>query len=696
MKKYFGYLIGIGIFGIAVFVYYFVNLYKNLPSGEELRNYTPVLSTKILDRNGLIVAELFTEKRTWTMYSDFPSHLKNAVISIEDHNFYNHWGINFKRIVKAFIDNMIKVRFAAGGSTITQQLARTAFLSHRKTISRKLKELALALKLENNFSKNEILEMYLNQVYLGHGAYGMAQAAKRFFAKDVSQLTLAESALLAGLIRSPNYYSPIKNFDRAIKRRNVVLQRMLELKYISPQEFESAKNEVPQILASQETSYTAPYFVEYIKEQLEPRYSDEILYQGGLVIKTTLDLKLQKYAEEILTAQLAKLTDVIKSTVDVQGALVALDVHTGGILAMVGGTDFKKTQFNRVTQALRQPGSAFKPIVYLAALENGFTPTTIIEDTPLTFVNDGIDWRLVATTTDFAKIPIENFPKKQIPTDPKKIWQPENYKHKYHGKVLLRQALELSLNSCSIRLIMEIGPSNVIECARRLGITTNLTNTFSLALGASEVYLIELTSVYNTFANNGIKTLPYGIVEIRDKFNNLLEEHHPVESIAISHEHAYLMTSLLKGVVQHGTGQYAKNLNKICAGKTGTTNDCTDAWFIGYTPDITCGVWVGFDTKKSLGKNATGGAVACPIWTEFMKLALKNVPNKDFVKPSNVVEVLVDKNTGLLASPSSKRVYTETFIQGTEPKEFSSPEISISSSTTISEPEIYDEINTGF
>ena len=692
MKKYLSYIAATLFLFFVLGIYYFFNLYKNLPSGDELQNYTPVLSTKILDRNGLLITELFTEKRTWTTYQEFPDSLKNAVLAIEDHNFYKHWGINFKRILKAFIDNFIKVRFAAGGSTITQQLARTAFLSQRKTITRKLKELALALKLEYNFSKNEILEMYLNQIYLGHGAYGMGQASKIFFSKNVSDLTIAESALLAGMLRSPNYYSPIRNYNRAIKRRNVVLKRMLELKFISQEEYNSAIKEDIEIVTFPTSSATAPYFIEYLKEQLEPRYPDEVLYQGGLVIKTTLDFKMQRYAEEILVAQISQLSNVVKSTIDVQGALVALDTKTGGILAMVGGKDFRKSQFNRSTQALRQPGSSFKPIVYLAAIEHGFTPASIIEDTPLFFVNDGIDWRLVATTTNFAEIPVENFPKKQLPTDPKNIWQPENYKNKYYGKVLLRQALELSLNSCSIRLIMEVGPTNVIEYARKLGIKTPLTNTFSLALGASEVYLLELTSAYNVLANNGIKTTPYGIIEIRDKFGNILEEYKPVENIVISHESAYIITSLLKGVVQNGTGQYAKNLKKICAGKTGTTNDNTDTWFIGYTPDITCGVWVGFDTKKSLGKDATGGRISCPIWTEFMKLATKDLPNKDFDKPTTIVEVTIDKNTGLLPSSSSKRVYVETFIQGTEPTQYSPEFYDVPMENT---PDI-EESNTGF
>ncbi len=688
----------------SCFTFYIFSLLKDLPSAEELKNYSPVLSTKILDRNEQLITELFTEKRTWTPYKDFPSHLKLAVLAIEDHKFYHHWGINPKRIVKAAIDNLIRAKIKVGGSTITQQLAKIAFLSHKRTIERKLKELLLALQLEQNFSKNEILEMYLNQVYLGHGAYGVAQAARIYFSKNVSELTLAESALIAGLIRSPSHYSPIRHLDRAIARKNVVLKRMLLLNYISKEEYKNAVVEIPVINQTPVSSFIAPYFVEYVKEQLEKKYPSEMLYSAGLIVKTTLDLKFQKYAEEIFEGQLSALDKISKSSEPVQGAFVVLDVKTGEILAMIGGRDFKKSQFNRVTQALRQPGSAFKPIVYLSALENGFTPVSIIEDTPLLFYNDGIDWRLLSTTTDYTTLDFKKFGVKDYNEfikemdrlkEKNKLWIPENYRKKYHGKVTLRRALEFSLNSCSIRLIMEIGPSTVIKYARELGITTPLTNTFSLALGASEVIPLELVSAYSVFANRGIKTQPYAIIEVRDRFGNVIEKNQPQEKIVLSPESAYLITSLLKGVVERGTGIYASNLGKICAGKTGTTNDCADTWFIGYTPDIICGVWVGYDQRKTLGRDATGGRIACPIWTEFMKLATKDIPNKDFEKPDNIIEVPIDKSTGLLAGPETKPkdVYIETFLRGTEPKIFSYA--TVISSSTLSEPSSLEQ-ETGF
>lgn len=686
---------------VVFFINYFVKLYKELPTEDELKNFRPALSTKIFDRNGKLITELFTEKRTWVEFKDIPHHLKLAVLAIEDHTFYHHYGINPKRIFKALIDNIIRRKFTVGGSTITQQLAKISFLTHKKDLRRKLKELILTFNLEYHFSKNEIFEMYLNQAYFGHGAYGIQQAAKIYFSKNVNELSLSEAALLAGLIRYPSYYSPFKNYERAIKRRNVVLKRMLKLNYISQQMYEEALNEPLVVEHTSIPSKTAPYFVEYIKERIEQEFPNENLYTEGLSIITTLDLELQRKAEEIIANHLKEIDKTTKSTEPVQCALMAMDVKTGQILTMIGGRDFRKSQFNRVTQARRQPGSAFKPIIFLAALENNYTPSTIIEDTPLIFYNNGFDWELLATTSDYSKIDYKKLNKINIKNEQEfilklrelkeknKIWIPENYGNKYLGKTTLRRALELSLNSCSIRLTMEIGTTKIIEYARRLGISTALTNTYSLALGASEVIPLELISAYNVFANSGIKVEPYGIIEIRDKFNNTIKSYQPKENIVLSPEISYIVTNILKGVIRNGTGSYARNLGKVAAGKTGTTNDCTDAWFIGYTPDIICGVWVGFDIKKSLGKDATGGKIACPIWTEYMKFATKDIPNKDFQKPEGVVEVLIDASSGLLASPISKKVYVEAFIKGTEPTEFAKEIIEHNLSSS-------EEENTGF
>ncbi len=402
------------ILGSIYFVVYCITLINELPSEDELKNFSPVLSTKIYDRNNVLITELFTEKRTWIEFKDIPEHVKLAVLAIEDHTFYHHWGINPKRILKAAIDNLIKRKIIVGGSTITQQLAKTAFLTHKRSLRRKIKELFLALMLEHNFSKNEIFEMYLNQVYFGNGAYGIQQAARIYFSKNVSELTIAESAMLAGLISSPAYYSPVKHYERALSRRNLVLKRMLKLGFISKSEYEQAISEPLIVGFYTIPSVTSSYFIEYIKQQLEDEFPQEILYTGGLSIYTTLDLNLQKNAEEILNRHLSELDKICKSSEPVQGLIVALEVKTGKILTMVGGRDFRKSQFNRVTQAKRQPGSAFKPIIYLAALEQGFTPASIIEDTPLVFYNNGIDWELISTTTNFAELDFTKLKKLNI------------------------------------------------------------------------------------------------------------------------------------------------------------------------------------------------------------------------------------------------------------------------------------------
>ncbi|OIO75180.1 MAG: hypothetical protein AUJ85_03920 [Elusimicrobia bacterium CG1_02_37_114] len=659
---------------------YFRNILKELPSVDSLREYTPTLSTKIYDINAKLITELFTERRSWVPLSKIPIDLQNAVISMEDHKFFSHWGVSFRGMTRAFRNNILRYRKSiAGGSTITQQLAKLAFLSREKTIRRKIKEFLLALQLERNFSKQEILETYLNQVWFGHGAYGVEQAAMMYFQKNTSDLTLGECALLAGLLRYPGYYSPFNNIDRAIYRTQTALSRMHKLEFISEKEKFEAFTVHISTQRTTRTSRVAPYFIEDIRLMLEKKYGDEIIYRAGWNIYTTLDLDMQVKAEKALNDFLDNFdkthgykfissTEVLK----VQGALLATDPKTGQIRAMIGGRNFAESQFNRAIQAYRQPGSAFKPIVYTAAIENGYTPTTIIEDAPVVYVNDGRDWRLAAKTTDF----LLTLPDKWL-KDPMKVWTPENYKKKYHSKVLLRQALEHSLNVCAVRVVEEISPVTVISYARRLGITSPLTNTFSLALGASDVKLLETVRVFNTLANNGIRTEPYYIIRIEDKDGRLIEENRPVEEDVLSPQTSFIMTNLLKGVVEHGTGQYAKYLRRPSAGKTGTTNDFTDAWFIGYTPQLVCGVWVGYDNKVSLGNKMTGGSLACPIWTHFMKEALKGEPVLDFTPPpTGITFAYIDSGTGLLANTTeqSESVYLEAFLKGTEPKTCFIPE----------------------
>lgn len=370
-----------------------------------------------------------------------------------------------------------------------------------------------------------------------------------------------------------------------------------------------------------------------------------------------------------------------KSTAPVEGALICLDVKTGGIRAWIGGRNFQSSQFNRVFQAKRQPGSAFKVFVYTAAIENGFTPTSIIDDSPITFYNNGRDWKFLSNTMDFSDVQDKNFLNDLIQKDTDAIrirrpnervlWRPQNYSEKFYGLVLLRKALEHSLNICAIKVADKIGPTTVAYYAKQLGITSPLTETLSLALGSSDVTLKEMTSAFGCLANSGIKTTPFSIVKVLDNKGRILEEYSAEEKDVITPQTAYIMTNLLRGVIEHGTGTYAKQLKRPAAGKTGTTNDCADAWFIGYTPQLVCGVWVGYDDHKSLGDKMTGGRIACPIWTDFMRASLRGQPVVDFTSPPNVIFVKIDPKTGLLALGEPKGTYLEAFVNGTEPKEFS-------------------------
>ncbi|MGA2091142.1 MAG: PBP1A family penicillin-binding protein, partial [Endomicrobiales bacterium] len=622
---------------------------------------------------GELITELFTERRTLTPLKEIPVDLQNAVLSIEDNDFFKHWGVSPRGIARAAMSNLAKGRVAQGGSTITQQLAKTIFLTPDRTMSRKIKELLLTLQLERNYSKEEILQLYLNQIYFGSGAYGVEAAARVYFSKHVRDLNLAECAMLGGLPRAPNYYSPFHNPERALTRRATVLRRMRELKYITAADEKQANAVALNTEKIAIPTAVAPYFIEYVRTQLEPKYGNDMIYRGGLSIYTTLDIKAQKAAEkamgEALTAFDANRSSYFEAKkikpVAIQGALLAIDPKTGGIRAMVGGRDFRQSQFNRATQAKRQPGSAFKPFVYTAALENGFSPATVLEDTPLVYVNNGRDWELVSRDPHYLTTIRPDWVK-----DPMKVWTPENFGKKYYDKVLLRTAIEHSLNSCAIKVLDEIGPMRAIDYARRMGITTPLTNTLSLALGASDVTLLEMVGAFGVFASGGIKTQPYAIVRIEDRDGKILEENIPHEQEVLSPQTCFVMTNLLRGVVQHGTGTAAQSLGRPCAGKTGTTNDFSDAWFVGYTPQLATGVWVGYDDRNSLGDKMTGGRIACPIWTSFMQGALAGEPVINFTPPEGIDFVLIDPKTGLLALSKTPGAYLEAFDKGTEPTDY--------------------------
>ena len=682
------------IFSLLIIFYIIgINLMKKylqeLPPLQVLERYQPNLTTKIYDIEGRLISELFTERRTAVSLSEIPVDLQNAVIAIEDTYFFKHWGVYLPRINGAMIFNIKAGHIVQGGSTITQQLAKVCFLTRERTIQRKIKELMLALSLEYKYTKEEILQMYLNQIYFGYGAYGVESAARLYFGKHVQDLNLSECALLAGLPRAPNRYSPFKSLANALRRRAIVLFRMEKLGFITEEEKIEA-NDYPinteKVLV---VGKHAPYFIEHIRQQLEPKYGYNVLYKGGLNIFTTLDLDMQKKAEEILEKALSNFDkkkiaqfeqaerengseEMIEEEIlpPVQGALLAIEPKTGKILAMVGGRDFSVSQFNRAVQAKRQPGSAFKPVIYTAALDREYTAGSLIDDLPLTFQNNGEKWILLGNTTDFVTIQIDTstITPDDSPDMEGKIWQPGNWDNKFLGPVTLRFALAYSRNTCAIRLINTLVPQTVIECARRLGIEKSfLGNNLSLALGTSEVTMVELTRAFSTIANGGIKTKPYSIIKVETNQGTVLEENIPQEVEVLSAQTAYLVTNLLKGVVEHGTGWRARRLKRPAAGKTGTTEHLNDLWFVGFVPQLVCAVWVGYDDHRSLGEKLTSSGVVVPIWTDFMLEALKNKPVLKFSIPEGIIFERINKKNGLLTLRDDKSTIYEAFLKGTEP-----------------------------
>ena len=655
---------------------YTKKLVDELPSISNLENYTPSIVTRIFDRNERLITELFVERRVLVPLKDIPVDLQNAFLATEDNDFYEHWGISTKGILRAFVKNLLKGKVAQGGSTITQQLSKTIFLTAERTLTRKIKEVLLTIQLERQYTKEEILQLYINQIYFGAGGYGAESASRIYFGKSVRDLNLAECAMIAALPKAPNYYSPLRNPERATKRRALVLSRMRELGYIT-EEQEKEANEVPVPTEKHTQEQTSGhYFVEYLRILLEPKYGTNVLHKGGLTIYTTLDIKMQEAAEKALTEALDKFDQEHLSTFEkegvepkkVQGAIMAIDPKTGAIRVMVGGRDFKETKFNRAVQAKRQAGSSFKPFVYTAAIDTKqMTPATPLEDEQMVYLFDGTTWNLVSRKVSYIEVLAEKMTRDEV-IDPMKIWYPVNYGGKYRGNVLLREALARSLNTCAIEVIDKIKPNTVIDYARKMGIKSPLTNTLSLALGSSDVTLQEMVSSFGTLASGGVRTEPYFITKVIDKDGKVLENNLPVEKEVLSPETSYVMTNLLQGVVKNGSGYAARQLGRPCAGKTGTSNDSVDAWFVGYTPQIVAGVWVGYDDRTSLGSKVTGGSLACPIWTTFMKEALKGYPTVDFTQPTNGIEwALIDPKTGLLALSKTPNAYLETFLEGTVP-----------------------------
>lgn len=680
---------------------------KELPSVDSLKEYVPPLVTQVVDTYDQPVGEFYTERRTTIPLNQIPVDLRSAVMAIEDTDFYNHWGINLRAIARATAANILAGHVVQGGSTLTQQLAKTIFLTRQKSFGRKFKEMLLTLQIEYRYSKDEILQLYLNQIYFGGGAYGVEAAARLYFDKHAQELNLAECALLAGLIRSPNRYSPANNADIARDRRATVLRRMRDLNFISEaEEKQAVETPINQTSAAYRVR-EAPFLLEEIRKDLEPVYGEDTLEQGGLKIQTTLDVKWQKVAESVLERHLSEYDlrfgtatlieynrEMMKSTntqhlavsttaPHIQGALVAMDVHTGAIRALVGGRDFNKSQFNRVMQAKRQPGSSFKPFVYATGLEHNFTAATVVEDNPLVFVDMDSDPTLLAETSTYAETQLavlDNLQMSQAQLDAmkkeerdallKRYWRPQNFDGKYLGPLTLRKALQRSRNLVSIRIIDSVGPRTVTRFAHAAGIESNLTPVLSLGLGTSVVNLLELVNAYGTLANGGLRAQPYYIERVMDRRGKILEEHSPKIESRLNPQTVYLIVNLMKGVIERGTGTYARRLGRPLAGKTGTTQDQRDLLFVAFSPDVVCGVWIGYDDFRPLKKGLSASVVAVPLWTDFMREALKNFPVRDFAIPPKIEFAKIDYDTGYLALPTCPKVILEAFREGTAPTEF--------------------------
>ena len=728
-------LILLGIIGVGGGTVY---LSRNLPDVAALKKYEPSQATRVYADDKRLIGQFYVERRVFVPLSKIPKHMVRAILAVEDARFYDHSGFDWLRIIKAALTNLENLQIKQGASTITQQLVRSLFLTPERTMERKLKELLLARRMEVVFTKDEILEIYLNQIYFGHGAYGVQAAAKTYFGKDISKITLGEAAFIAGLPKSPNAYSPYYHGEKAKLRQGVVLKRMADEGFIPEKEYHDTYGQdlLFQKLAAEDD--LAPHFLEHVRQELIARYGYDTVYKGGLSVYTTLNVAMQKSANRAVLEGLRALDKrqgyrgpIIKKNVggdapgrlvpdkvlngaivsvfkdhaiveaggvmgkmslddmlwarkrrkgqketalienpkpsdilrtgdrisvrvlrhspretrfgleqepEVEGALIVLDPATGRVKAMVGGYDFNRSKFDRVLLARRQPGSAFKPMIYATALERGLTAATVVVDNPVIY------------------------------TSASRVWKPENYEGKFYGPTRLRDALTFSRNLATVKLLERIGVRRVIELSGRVGIRSRLTRDLSLALGTSEVSLMELTSAYGVFANKGVRVEPSFIVSVKGSGGKTLEQNQPALKRVLSRETAYVMTNMMEDVVQRGTARKAKSLGRPLAGKTGTTNEFTDAWFVGYSPELVGGVWVGFDDRKSLGEKESGGAAALPIWMQFMQETLARFPVSHFSIPENIVYAKIDSGSGLRVPEDDPNAMVEVFIKGTTPQ----------------------------
>jgi penicillin-binding protein 1A len=723
--------------GIGAFVIY-REITADLPPVDQLVRYQPPVASRVYADDETLIGEFYLERRYLAALSRVPRHVRLAFLAAEDADFYRHAGVDPLSIARAMAANLLHSRVVQGGSTITQQVVKALLLTPERSYERKLKELILALRLEAKLDKDDILYLYLNQIYFGAGAYGIAAAARQFFDVDVEDLTLAQGALLAGLPQAPSRYDPQRHPHRAIARQHYVLDRMREEGFITAEEHAAARSEELVFARGRPASYhAAPWYVEHVRRLLEERYGGAAPYQLGLQIHTAVNLDLQRAAEQTLADGLRALDrrqgfrgpvrhlyddkveaflrreaarrrpdagralgvvrevgrdglrvrtaweegflpvsalvwsdrpistaafkrgDVIAVTVadeaqdgtvrfaldqepQVEGALVAIDPYAGEVKAMVGGYDFRRSQFNRAVQARRQPGSAFKPLLYAAAIDHGYTAASIVLDAPISLPNGN-----------------------QPP------WVPRNFKDRYHGPTTLRYALNNSLNSVTVRVVDAIGIRRVLDYLPRFGLQGPLQRNLSIALGTAEVSPLELVRAYGVFATLGKRFEPIFVTRVTDLQGNPLEFGHtrPDFQRVMRPATAYVITSMLKTVVEQGTGRKAAALGRPVAGKTGTTNDTHDAWFIGYTPDLLAGVWVGFDSEQTLGPRETGGAAAAPVWAAFMEHALRGHPVVDFPVPDGVTFAQIDRASGLRAVAGGDAAL-EVFVAGTEPTQY--------------------------
>ncbi len=660
-------------------LWFLKRMYATLPTFEQLHDIEPPQVSRVLAVDSSLIHEFSTERRFWVPYERIPRQLPQAVVSIEDRRFFSHWGIDLRRILGAVVANVIRRGIAQGASTITQQLARNLYLTSRQSLVRKIREALTAVQLESYYTKEEILESYLNQVYLGAGVYGVQAAAQNYFSKNVEDLDLNECAVLAGLIQLPERYRPdrAENTRRITDRRNTVLRAMRIMGYVEPAMVDSLCAAPVPSNPLVRPPVRAPYFMEMVRQQVAGQFGDDVLYNGGLTIYTTLDPVGQDSLERASARQLDTLQlgcnrifldsthahvklrmprdtflahfdslyearrgeyDTLADSVKLrvaQVAAVALDVRTGGILALIGGRDFAESKFNRAVQARRQPGSAVKPFVYTAAIEQGFTPATVVLDQPITLMTDRGEWR------------------------------PENYDREFYGPVALRYALAKSINLVAIQVLMQVGAQKVVEVARRMGLRHEMQPVPALAIGACQVTPMEMTSAYAIYPNRGTRVTPFCIAAIHDRNGRLLWEHTPESQEVLSPQVAFIMVDMLKDVVSRGTGARIPGMGFTipAGGKTGTTNDYSDAWFVGFTQHVACGVWVGVDERRSLGR-VTGSEGAIPIWVPAMKGLHRTRKLTQFDIPDSIVTLTICQESHKIANQYCTELRQECFIAG--------------------------------